>query len=176
MRKSIATALATATLAIGGSLAGAAPAGAATTQGPDVAAAAENSTAARAICYSAHVQGVGWQGAVCDGSVAGTTGQARNLEALTIATGGTGGLCARAHVRNVGWQSWSCAADGTAVAIGTTGRNLPIEAVEIQIGTGEVWGNAHVAGVGWQGGVSSWYIQVGTTGQARAMEAIALAV
>ncbi|MCX4586280.1 hypothetical protein [Streptomyces sp. NBC_01481] len=175
MRKTLSAAFATAALALGGSLAGAAPASAATAA-PDVASAAQNSTAVRNICYSAHVQNQGWQGTKCNGAVAGTTGQALNLEALTIASSGTGGLCARAHVRNVGWQSWACAEDGTAVVIGTTGRNLPIEALELQVGTGTIAAQAHLRDVGWQRAVAAQYIQVGTVGQARAMEAIAIDV
>lgn len=36
------------------------------------------------VCYEAHVAGLGWLGEVCDGQVAGTTGQARQLEALRV--------------------------------------------------------------------------------------------
>lgn len=35
------------------------------------------------VSYRAHVAGIGWQGAVSDGAVAGTTGQGRALEALS---------------------------------------------------------------------------------------------
>lgn len=35
-------------------------------------------------CYEAHVQNLGWQGQRCDGQIAGTTGQNRQIEAITI--------------------------------------------------------------------------------------------
>ncbi|MGV9266864.1 hypothetical protein ACWDRR_19645 [Kitasatospora sp. NPDC003701] len=176
MRKALSMTLAATALAVGGSLAGVGSAAAATTSGTDVARAAQ-SVSGRSICYRAHVQDIGWQNFVaCNGGVAGTTGLAKNLEALNLATSGTGGLCARAHVRNIGWMGWDCKPDGVDVYIGTTGRNAPIEAIEIKIGTGTVSANAHLRDIGWQGTVTSSYIQVGTTGQARPMEAIAVAV
>ncbi len=36
------------------------------------------------VCYQAHVGGVGWAFPVCDGMVAGTTGQGRRLEAIRV--------------------------------------------------------------------------------------------
>ncbi|MFJ2861320.1 hypothetical protein [Kitasatospora sp. NPDC087314] len=171
MRKTLSMTLAAAALAVGGSLVGAGSADAATSTTTDVSAA--QNVSGRSICYKAHVQDIGWQNFVaCNGAVAGTTGQAKQVEALNFATSGTGGLCARAHVTNVGWQAWACVADGQDLYIGTTGQNLAIEAVELKVGTGTVSANAHVRDVGWQGWVTSSYIQVGTTGQSHPIEAI----
>ncbi|MFD4997400.1 hypothetical protein [Streptomyces buecherae] len=167
--------LAAAALAVGGSLLGSGSAAAATSSTTQTTAA--QNLSGRSICYKAHVQDIGWQNFVaCDGGVAGTTGQSRRMESLNLATSGTNGLCARAHVATAGWQGWACAADGEDLYIGTTGRGLAIEAVELKVGTDTVSANAHLSGIGWQGWVTSSYIQVGTTGQARSMEAIAATV
>jgi uncharacterized protein YjdB len=36
------------------------------------------------VCYSAHVQDIGWQDRVCDGEMAGTTGHGKRMEAVKI--------------------------------------------------------------------------------------------
>ncbi|MFF2193244.1 polysaccharide deacetylase [Streptomyces sp. NPDC058157] len=128
--------------------------------------------AARVVCYAAHVQDVGWQAAVCDGAVAGTTGQSRRMEALTVATSGTGGVCADAHLADVGWQGWRCAADGKAVTVGTTGQSRRMEALGLQVGNGSVAAQAHVADYGWLNALNGNPVYVGTTGQSRRMEAV----
>ncbi|MFH7598149.1 polysaccharide deacetylase [Streptomyces racemochromogenes] len=128
--------------------------------------------AARTVCYAAHVQDVGWQPAVCDGAVAGTTGQSRRMEAVTIATGGTGGICADAHLADIGWQGWRCAADGKAVTVGTTGQSRRMEALGLQVGNGSVAAQAHVADYGWLNALNGNPVYVGTTGQSRRMEAV----
>jgi len=62
-------------------------------------ATAEPSATARQICYAAHVQNIGWQGQVCNGAIAGTTGLGLRIEALGIAVSGVGGICAMAMSR-----------------------------------------------------------------------------
>ncbi|MFJ3877941.1 polysaccharide deacetylase [Streptomyces sp. NPDC090077] len=128
--------------------------------------------AARVVCYAAHVQDIGWQSAVCDGAVAGTTGQSRRMEAVTIATSGTGGVCANAHLADIGWQGWRCAADGKAVTAGTTGQSRRMEALGVQVGSGNVAAQAHVADYGWLNAAGGNPVYVGTTGQSRRMEAL----
>ena len=92
------------------------------------------------ISTHAHVADIGWQNqAALDGETAGTVGKAKSIEALKITLVNqvkTGSVQVRAHVSNVGWQDWT---SGTA---GTTGRGLPIEAVQARL-TGEI-GRAHV--------------------------------
>ncbi|MFI6051038.1 polysaccharide deacetylase [Streptomyces violascens] len=127
---------------------------------------------ARVICYAAHVQDIGWQSAVCDGSVAGTTGQSRRMEALAISTSGVGGVCADAHLADIGWQGWRCGGDGTVVTVGTTGQSRRMEALGVQVGSGSVGAQAHVEGYGWLGSVVGNPVYVGTTGQSRRMEAV----
>ncbi|MFF5803438.1 MULTISPECIES: polysaccharide deacetylase [unclassified Streptomyces] len=127
---------------------------------------------ARVVCYSAHVQDIGWQSAVCDGQIAGTTGQSRRMEAVVIATRGVGGICANAHLADVGWQGWACAGEGAAVTVGTTGQSRRMEALGLQVGSGAVAAQAHVADHGWLISAAGNPVYVGTTGQSRRMEAV----
>ncbi|MFD7099281.1 hypothetical protein ACFWA0_31130, partial [Streptomyces xanthophaeus] len=101
MRKSVSTILATVALTVGSTMAFAAPAGAATGSEPGPMTMA----AGTQICYKAHVQNAGWEDPLaCDGQQAGTTGQARHIEALAIQSKGVGQLCVFAHVQNQGWD------------------------------------------------------------------------
>ncbi|MFE9404135.1 polysaccharide deacetylase [Streptomyces sp. NPDC006530] len=127
---------------------------------------------ARVVCYAAHVQDIGWQPAVCDGNVAGTTGQSRQMEALAISTSDVGGVCANAHLADIGWQGWACGRDGDVVTVGTTGQSRRMEALGVQVGTGSVGAQAHVEGYGWLSSVSGNPVYAGTTGQSRRMEAV----
>ncbi|MEU3505253.1 hypothetical protein ABZ726_32600 [Streptomyces hundungensis] len=127
---------------------------------------------ARVICYAAHVQDIGWQSAVCDGAVAGTTGQSRRMEALAVSTGGVGGVCANAHLADIGWQGWACGSDGQVVTVGTTGQSRRMEALGVQVGSGSVGAQAHVEGYGWLSSVAGNPVYAGTTGQSRRMEAV----
>ena len=43
-----------------------------------------NAPAEMKVCYSAHVQIIGWMDEVCDGDTAGTTGQSLRMEAIRI--------------------------------------------------------------------------------------------
>ena len=72
---------------------------------------------------------------------------------------------ARGHVQNIGWLDW--AADSQTV--GTTGRSLRMEAVQLRGGVGEV--SAHVQDIGWMPAVPNG-TTAGTTGRSLRMEAI----
>jgi len=125
------------------------------------------------LTYSAHVAGIGWQRDVTSPATAGTTGQARQMEALRIA-GGTlaSDIDYRAHVAGIGWLGWV----GPAFVAGTTGQARALEAVQIRL-TGQaatdyrVACQAHVANLGWLATVYDG-ATCGTTGQARRMEAV----
>lgn len=128
------------------------------------------------IDYAAHVQNDGWQSAVSDGAIAGTTGESKRIEAITIAFASSenacpGGVMYRAHVQNDGWQDW---VSNGAVA-GTTGQAKRLEAFQVEL-TGEiakyfdVFYQAHVANVGWQNWVSNGAV-AGTQGMKLAVEA-----
>lgn len=126
------------------------------------------------VSYSVHSQSYGWMRSVSDGAAAGTTGQAKRLEALAISvnTNGakasdgsalSGGIAYRAHVQSQGWMSWvTSAASGESTAsminrrnyAGTTGIGKRLEAVEIEL-TGklkqeyDILYRVHVQGYGW---------------------------
>lgn len=74
----------------------------------------------------------------------------------------------RAHVQNVGWQPF--VADSQT--IGTTGKSLRMEAIELRGGVGEV--SAHVQDIGWMPAVPNG-TTAGTTGRSLRMEAIRVA-
>lgn len=105
------------------------------------------------LSYQAHVQDIGWQSYVENGHLAGTTGQAKQMEALRINLDHqdfSGGVRYRAHVKNIGWQNWS---ENNAMT-GTVGRSLQMEAVQMQL-TGEMsehfdlYYRVHVQNYGW---------------------------
>ncbi|MEU3749067.1 hypothetical protein AB0E71_28335 [Streptomyces narbonensis] len=175
MRKSVSTILTAVALTIGSTVAVATPASATSSEpGPMVMAAGTQ------ICYKAHVQNEGWEDPLaCDGQEAGSTGQARNMEALAIQSKGVGKLCAWAHVQDQGWDDQpSCTDyDGQMVVVGTVGKNRAIEAVYIEVSAGHVAAKAHLRNYGW----TEWTpynssVSIGTVGQNRPMEAIKLAV
>ena len=133
-----------------------------------------------------HVQNIGWRNAETQNGVLriGTTGRALNLEAFQIASPALQTELTKrgvhleyvAHVANIGWQKVSYKNENA----GTTGRNLPIEAVCIAVKdnkTGkdsniyEVRYRAHLRNIGWQNWTSRGNI-AGTTGRAIPMEAI----
>lgn len=76
----------------------------------------------------------------------------------------------RAHVSNIGWMD--LVSDGTMA--GTTGRNLPMEAIEISLENSEnlsIEYQVHVSNIGWMDSVSDGAM-AGTTGRNLSMEAI----
>jgi hypothetical protein len=76
------------------------------------------------VCYQAHVQNVGWQGQVCDGQLAGTTGQSLRMEAVSIQLINAPGwsICYAAEVAGSGWQVPEC----NGGQAGTTGLSTPM--------------------------------------------------
>ena len=125
--------------------------------------------------YKAHVAGIGWQGSVYDGVLAGTVGQSRGVEALQAKLGlddCSGSIQYRAHVAQLGWQGW---VDAGKTA-GTTGKSLSIEAVCFRL-TGDaakyykVRYKVHVQNIGWMDWVEDSSL-AGTTGRGLRIEAI----
>lgn len=107
------------------------------------------------VSYRTHVQNVGWQGYVKDGSLAGTTGRSLRLEGLNIRLDNqeyTGDIVYSTHVQNIGWQK---PVKDDAMA-GTQGKALRLEAVTINL-TGDmaehydVCYRTHVQNIGWTG-------------------------
>jgi hypothetical protein len=105
----------------------------------DTAATAVNRLAAsdpggRHVCYRAFVEGEGWQKPVCDGTVAGTVGQARAVKALNVAVYGVQGSAGSAMVHDDqstnGQGRWlpnwtAIKADGKDNYIGSTQKDAP---------------------------------------------------
>ncbi|MBK1813897.1 N-acetylmuramoyl-L-alanine amidase [Clostridium sp. YIM B02505] len=125
------------------------------------------------IRYQSHVQNVGWQGYVSNGSDSGTTGRSLRMEALKIeVTNATSDMKLKyqAHVQNVGWQDW---VEGGQIA-GTSGRSLRVEAIKIQLENASGYSiqyQVHVEGIGWTNWVKDGQL-AGTTGRSLRVEAI----
>ncbi|MDR0515037.1 MAG: arylamine N-acetyltransferase, partial [Coriobacteriaceae bacterium] len=83
--------------------------------------------------YAVHAANIGWMAWEADGAMAGTTGQARQLEAVRMRlTGGladTFDLYYRAHIAGYGWLGW--AANGADA--GSSSRGIRMEAVEVRL-------------------------------------------
>ena len=81
--------------------------------------------------YQSHVSNIGWQNAVADGALAGTTGRALNVEAINMSLTGEMAnqydIYYRVHAQNYGWLGW--AKNGQNA--GTSGQNLHLEALQI---------------------------------------------
>ncbi len=105
------------------------------------------------VSYITHVQSYGWQSAKVDGVLAGTTGEAKRLEAISISLGdkaGEGGISYRTHVQSYGWMPW--VSDGSMS--GTMGESKRLEAIQIKL-TGavaekyDVYYRVHAQSYGW---------------------------
>ena len=123
--------------------------------------------------YQAHVQSIGWQGKKHGGETAGTTGQAKRLEALTIKWEGKGNIYFEGHIQNIGWTSKRVSGE----VIGTIGEALRLEAIKIWLENSDrkLKYRVHIQSKGW----SDWMQEkemAGTTGQAKRLEAIEIKV
>ena len=128
------------------------------------------------INYTTHVQNYGWQGWVHDGSIAGTTGEAKRLEGIKISLGNTGYAGAvyyRTHIQNVGWEN-SLRYNGAMS--GTSGRSLRLEAIQIKLDGAvaehyDVYYRVHAQNIGWLGWAKNAE-PAGTEGYAYRLEGI----
>ncbi|GKU27056.1 hypothetical protein CFOLD11_38830 [Clostridium folliculivorans] len=125
------------------------------------------------IRYQSHVQNVGWQSYVSNGSDSGTSGRGLRMEAIKIElTNPTADMKLKyqAHVQNIGWQNW---VDGGQLA-GTSGQSLRVEAVKIQLDNTSGYSvqyQVHVENIGWTNWVKNGEL-AGTTGRGLRIEAI----
>ena len=125
------------------------------------------------VTYRAHVSDIGWQDWVGDGSIAGTTGRSKTIEAIQVelpVLSSSSLVSVRCHVRNVGWEDWGRGSGGT------TGRALPIEAIELKLNgpvedNYDIWYRVHSSNVGWLGWAKNGE-SAGTQGYAYGVEAI----
>jgi hypothetical protein len=126
------------------------------------------------VCYSAYLQGTAWQPEVCDNSMAGTTGQSRQMEAIKIrllnAPAGAS-ICYTPYLQNIGWSTEACN-NSTA---GTMGQGRRMEAIKIRLvgapATLSVCYNVYLQDLEWETEVCNDEM-AGTMGQGRRMEAI----
>lgn len=138
------------------------------------------------IIYKTHVQSYGWQKEVENGALAGTTGQGKRVEAVSVRLEGAIAkkydVYYRTHIQSFGWLDW--AKNGEKAGSSTYGKRL--EAIEIKlVKKGEsapgstkkayqvprIQYQTHVQSIGWQKKVSDNQI-AGTTGQGKRIEAI----
>lgn len=125
------------------------------------------------ICYTTHIQDIGWQNQVKDGEMAGTEGQAKRLEAIKITLKDLSGVKIKyqTHIQDIGWQDWRY--DGEKA--GTEGQSKRIEAIQIKIVEKQtsisVNYSVHVQDIGWQNWKAEEKI-AGTEGQSKRLEAI----
>lgn len=127
------------------------------------------------IQYRAHVTNIGWQGAVENGAIAGTTGRALTVQALSVSlvrqgTGEGGSVRVNPYLTGKGWTGF---ASGT---VGTTGQNRAMQAIRAEL-TGEIankydlYYRTHVSGYGWLGWAKNGK-ESGTTGLGASVEAV----
>ena len=103
------------------------------------------------VVYNAHVQNVGWQNQVSDGTAAGTTGSNLRLEALNIELKNTpenAKIKYSVYVQGTGWQNEM--QDGQTA--GSVGKELRLEAIKIRLENLEGYDikyRVHVQNIGW---------------------------
>ena len=127
--------------------------------------------------YQAHVQDIGWQNSKKDGETAGTSGQAKRVEALKINLKGVASnakITYQAHVQDIGWQGWKKNGELT----GTSGQSKRVEAIRIKVENlpgYSVEYRVHIQDIGWQ----RWKCNgamAGTEGEAKRIEAIQIRI
>jgi len=125
------------------------------------------------IVYSTHVQNVGWQDAVSNGDISGTTGMSYRLEGIRIAINGADmGVTYRTHVQDYGWQPY---VNDNEVS-GTVGQAKRLEAIQIDL-TGnqasqfDVYYRVHAQDYGWLDWAKNGQM-AGTEGLSKRLEAI----
>jgi len=127
------------------------------------------------VSYQTHIQDIGWQGYVSNGTASGTSGQSKRLEAIRIKLtleGITGGIEYRTHVQEIGWQEGVV---DDAIS-GTSGQSKRLEAIQVRL-NGEivklydVYYRVHVQDTGWMDWAKG-QLPAGTSGYAYRLEAI----
>ena len=128
--------------------------------------------------YQGHVEDYGWMNWVKNGALAGTTGQAKRVEAIKIKLPKSlaGSVSYQAHVQDYGWMNW---VKNGALA-GTTGQAKRVEAIKIKLDdelakTYDVKYRVHVENIGWMNWVKNGAL-AGTTGQALRVEGIEIKI
>jgi len=105
------------------------------------------------VMYRTHVQNIGWQSYVENGTMSGTTGSSYRLEAINIKLTSdiSGGIEYRTHIQSDGWEKNWAKNDELS---GTYGQSKRLEAIQINL-TGEaadtydVYYRVHCQSYGW---------------------------
>ena len=119
--------------------------------------------------YKAMIQNVGWQPVKSNGQTAGTTGQAKRLEALWIKYTGKGKITFASHIQNKGWTTDRTSGEST----GTVDMAYRMEAIRMKLEGSDkkIQYRVHIEGTGW----TKWCTNnevAGTIGQSKRIEAI----
>ena len=132
------------------------------------------------ISYTTHVQNIGWQKYVTDGTMAGTSGKSLRLEAIKIKLENqdySGDIEYRTHIQNIGWEKEFKKNNELS---GTSGQSLRLEAIEIKL-TGElaehydIYYRVHAQNFGWLDWAKNGE-SAGTAGYAYRLEAIEITI
>ena len=134
------------------------------------------------VTYRTHVQTYGWQGWKFNGSMSGTSGQAKRLEGIEIKLTNkpySGGISYTTHVQSYGWQgnvnnpsTWR----SNGIMSGTSGEAKRLEAICITL-TGEmaehydIYYRVHAQTFGWLDWAKNG-APAGTAGYAKRLEGI----
>lgn len=83
------------------------------------------------VSYRTHVQSIGWQNPVTNGTMSGTSGRAKRLEGIKISVAGNSnlGIQYTTHCQSYGWLPWSANGEMN----GTEGEAKRLEAIKIQL-------------------------------------------
>lgn len=138
----------------------------------------DKATAEPVVTYRAHVQEVGWQGAVNSGAIAGTTAQGRCMEALVLNldlgkyANTDSDVSIEAHCQDYGWRG----AVASGAIAGTTGEKKELEAVKISLSGSvadfyDIYYRVHVSEIGWMNWAKNGE-PAGTEGYSLGIEAI----
>ena len=130
------------------------------------------------VSYRTHVQSIGWQGIVTNGTMSGTSGKAKRLEGIEISVAGNSnlGIQYTTHCQSYGWLPWSANGEMN----GTEGEAKRLEAIKIQL-TGadkekyDVYYRVHAQSYGWLAWAANG-TPAGTAGLAKRLEAIQIVI
>lgn len=129
--------------------------------------------------YQTHVQTYGWQPYAADGSMSGTSGEAKRLEGIRIRLRNqdcSGSIIYRTHVQTYGWQDWKRDDEMS----GTSGEAKRLEAIQIDLTDQmknyyDVYYRVHAQTYGWLDWAKNGE-PAGTAGYAKRLEAIEIKV
>ena len=130
------------------------------------------------VSYRTHVQSIGWQGVVTNGTMSGTSGRAKRLEGIEISVAGNGnlGIQYTTHCQSYGWLPWSANGEMN----GTEGEAKRLEAIKVQL-TGadkdkyNVYYRVHAQSYGWLAWAANG-APAGTAGYAKRLEGVQIVV